>query len=419
MTEIHGTCKPAFEPVREVFAANFEERDEVGAALCVYQHGEPVLDIWGGIARIDDETPWQRDTICLMDSSTKTITAICAFMLIEAGELDLDKPVAHYWPEFAAQGKGEIPVRLLFTHQLGMPALDRWLTLDDIEAWTPVVDAIAAQRLFWEPGTAHGYHGLTLGWLIGELVRRISGLTPGAFLRERIAPRLGKLDMWIGLPEELEPRVAHTIRADWGESMLNVDSGHEKYDEFLREITALYVDPVFLDQYLNPDKRTDAIFKPDSGYTIAHRAFGPVEIGGDADGRREHAIETPAVNGIADARSIARIYASLMGEVDGVRLIGDELLEEATRCHADGPDELVKIRTRWGLAFALPGSEFFPPSAAPRSFGHPGANGALAYADRETGIALGYLRNHQLTAFPDPHVDPLVAAVNSCARVAG
>jgi CubicO group peptidase (beta-lactamase class C family) len=418
MIEIHGTCDPAFEPVREAFASNFEDRDEVGAALCVYQDGEPVIDIWGGIARLDDETPWERDTLCLMDSSTKAITAICALMLVEAGELELDRPVVDYWPEFGQAGKQDIPVRLLFTHQVGLPAIDQWLTMDDIEAWTPIVDAIARQRLFWEPGSAHGYHGLTIGWLLGELIRRISGLRPGAFLRERIAARLGGIDTWIGLPQELEPRVAHTIRADWGEAMLGVDSGNERYDAFLQEITSLYVNPAFLEQYMNPEKRTDEIFKPDSPYTIAHRAFGPVEVGDDSDSRRAHAVELPAANGISDARSIARIYAALMGEVDGVRLIGEQLLDEATHCYADGPDELVKIHTRWGLGFVLPGSEFFPPNAAPHSFGHPGANGALAYADRDSRIALGYLRNHQLTGFPDPHTEPLLEALNGCARVA-
>ncbi len=415
MTEIHGTCKPEFEPVREVFAANFEEREEVGAALCIYQHGEPVLDVWGGLARLDEELPWQEDTVCVMDSTTKSITAICAFTLIEAGELDLDKPVAHYWPEFAAEGKGEIPVRLLFTHQVGLPAIDQWITLDDCEAWTPIVDAIARQKPFWEPGSAHGYHGLTIGWLLGELIRRISGLTPGQYVRERLAPRLGGLEMWIGLPEEIEPRLAHNVRPDWGESMFSVNTGSEKYDEFLREITGLYTDPEFVAGYADPSKRSDDIFKPDSDMSIARRAFGPVEIGME-ETRRDHAVELPAANGVSDARSLARVYASLMDEVNGERLVGEELLDEATHPYADGPDELLKIRTVWGLAFILPGSEFFSPKMPPRSFGHAGANGSLAYGDRDTHLAIGYLRNHQVTAFPDPHTEPLVEAINGCVR---
>ncbi|WUI04077.1 beta-lactamase family protein [Spirillospora sp. NBC_00431] len=413
---VEGTTDPGFEKVQDVFADNFEERDEVGAALCVYHRGRPVVDLWGGVADVDDDRPWDRDTLSVMDSTTKAITTVCALTLVEQGELDLDAPVARYWPEFAAHDKRDVTLRHVFTHQAGLPAVDRWISLDDVEAWAPCVEALEAQRPYWKPGTAHGYHGLTIGWLLGEPIRRVSGLTPGAFVREHIAPRLSTgagLDLWIGLPEEEEHRVAPTVRVDLASpGGLGASTGDERYDEMYRQCTELYLDAEFLDQYMHPDKRTAAFF--DRPLTIPQRAFGPTEVGKDMNSRRHHAMELPSATGIASARSLARLAAALVGEVDGVRLLGEDIVAEAATTFSSGPDQVVLTDTAWGLGFSVPGGVLFPGHGTGRGFGHAGANGTLLYADLDADLAIGYLRNHMTLDVPDPRSWPLVRAAYDC-----
>ncbi|MEU6179562.1 serine hydrolase domain-containing protein [Streptomyces coeruleorubidus] len=199
MTTIHGEVTAGFEPVREAFAANFARHGDIGAAVCVYRDGRPVVDLWGGISDSDTGRLWSRDTLQLVYSATKGATATAAHLLVQRGLLDLDAPVAEYWPEFAANGKADLPVRWLLTHQAGLAALDRPVPLPEALAWEPMVAALAAQRPLWAPGTAHGYHGRTWGWLVGEVIRRVSGRTPGRFFAEEIAAPLG-LDFFIGLP---------------------------------------------------------------------------------------------------------------------------------------------------------------------------------------------------------------------------
>ena len=180
---------PGFERVRDVFGDNFENNGDVGAALCVYRHGRKVVDLWGGLADAGTGRPWTRDTLQLVYSATKAATATCAHLLAQRGELDLDKPAAHYWPEFAAAGKADIPVRWLLSHRAGLPVIDNPMPLADLLAWDPMAAALAAQRPVWEPGTAHGYHGRTFGWLVGEVIRRVSGRSVGTFFAEEIAAR--------------------------------------------------------------------------------------------------------------------------------------------------------------------------------------------------------------------------------------
>jgi len=410
---IDGFVAPGFERVREVFRENFDERAEVGAAFAAYLDGKPVVDLWGGIADAGSGAEWQRDTIATIDSSTKAVTAICGLMLVDQGLLDLDAPVVEYWPEFAAEGKADIPVSWLFSHRAGLPAVDRWITLDDCEAWHPVVDALAAQRPLWTPGTAHGYHGLTIGWLIGELVRRLTGLTPGQYIARHLAPRLG-LDLWIGLPAEHEARVAPVNRVEFDSpDALVADYGDDDYNRFLHELSELYMDPEFLAMYLDPGKRDPSLFERD--LTIGQRTMGPVEIGEDMDSPRYHAMEVPAANGIADARSVARLYAALIGEVDGDRLLTPETVTRAATPQAVGPDKVVLGRTAWGLGFAVSGGIFFD-APTKTAFGHPGANGALAIADPAAGLSIGYVRNHMAQKIRDDRSRPLIDALYRCLR---
>jgi CubicO group peptidase (beta-lactamase class C family) len=207
---IEGDVAPGSERVRDVFGDNFEGHGDVGAAVCVYRHGRKVVDLWGGLADAGTGRPWTRDTLQLVYSATKAATATCAHLLAQRGELDLDKPAADYWPEFAAQGKADIPVRWLLSHRAGLPVIDNPLPLADLLAWDPMAAALAAQRPVWERGTAHGYHGRTFGWLVGELIRRVSGRSVGTFFAEEIAGPAG-LDFYIGLPAAERGRASQMV----------------------------------------------------------------------------------------------------------------------------------------------------------------------------------------------------------------
>ncbi len=296
--EIRGTAERGFESVREAFAANFERHGDVGAAVCLYRDGRPVVDLWGGTADVASGRAWQRDTVVMVFSTTKGITAVVANLLAERGKLDLDAPVARYWPEFAAAGKADIPVRWLLAHRAGLAAVDGELTLQDVLDWDPVVAAIAAQSPNWEPGTQHGYHVRSYGWTVGEVVRRIVGCSLGRWFAEEIAAPLG-LDIWIGLPAAEEPRCATLIPA----------AGDTDGSSFLE------------------------LIPPDS--LLARALFGPSKLfaaGYDTSwNRREiRAAEMPSSNGIANARSLARLYAATLGEVDGTRILSSETVEAMT-----------------------------------------------------------------------------------------
>jgi len=207
VTTIAGTVSAGFESVAEAFHANFADQGEVGAAVCIYVDGQPVVDLWGGLADATRARPWARDTMTVVFSTTKGVTAACVHRLVERGLIDLDAPIARYWPEFGAAGKAAIPVRWALSHRAGVPIVESTLTRDQVFGWDPVVRAIAAQRPRWEPGTKHGYHVRTYGWILGELIRRVTGMSVGQFVARELAAPLG-LDLFVGLPEALEPRVA-------------------------------------------------------------------------------------------------------------------------------------------------------------------------------------------------------------------
>ena len=219
--DVGGTVAPGFEGVRDAFADNFEQHGEVGAGYALYVDGKKVVDIWGGTADRATGSPYDEDTLQLVFSTTKGATAACANLLAQRGELDVDAPVAKYWPEFAQAGKAEIPVRWLLCHKAGLPTVDAPLTSGDVFAWDPVIEALAAQEPYWEPGSAHGYHTITYGNLVGEVVRRITGKSIGTFWQEEFAEPLD-LEFWIGLPPEHEHRVAPLVSMAEGENGVNL-----------------------------------------------------------------------------------------------------------------------------------------------------------------------------------------------------
>ncbi|MFC8898850.1 serine hydrolase domain-containing protein [Streptomyces cinereoruber] len=385
MTTIDGEVAPGFEAVREVFAANFDRRGDIGAAVCVYWRGRPVVDLWGGVADVETGRPWARDTLQLVYSATKGATATVVHILAERGLLDLDAPVATYWPEFAANDKACTPVRQLLSHQAGLAALDRPLPLADALAWGPMVAALAAQRPLWSPGTAHGYHGRTWGWLVGEVVRRVSGRTPGRFFADEIAGPLG-LDFFIGLPTGERERVSRMA-----------------YRQPAVDLTALPVESVPAELR----EKVAAWRDPDS---LSNRAFAvtdPAAI--DFDAPEVQAAELPSSNGIGTARALARMYAALIGEVDGVRLLAPETLASATREQASGQDLVMMLPSRFATGYMLPTDG--TPMTGPTAFGHTGRGGSLAFADPEHGIAFGYVMNHIVGGPDDVRAAALAEAV--------
>jgi CubicO group peptidase (beta-lactamase class C family) len=352
--EIDGTVDGGFEAVVDAFAANFQVPGEVGAAVCVYRDGRPVVDLWAGLADREMGRPWEADTPVVVFSSTKGLTAVCVHLLVERGQLDVDAPVAQYWPEFAANGKEKIPVRWVLSHRAGVPAVDATLTLEQVLAWDPVVAAVAAQKPEWPPGTDHGYHARTFGWMAGELVRRITGVTLGEFLATEIAGPLG-LDFWVGLPAEFESRVA-----------------------------TLY--PPEPPTPTEPGSLLWRVMTGPSGL------FADTAVWNRAD---VHAAEMPSSNGIGTARALARHYAALIGQVDGCRTLRLETVTTAREVQADGPDRVLGVPTRFGLGFML---GFGP---GPKSFGHPGSGGSLGLADPDAGIGFGYAMNRMIGVGPD------------------
>jgi CubicO group peptidase (beta-lactamase class C family) len=383
VTEIGGMVEPGFEGVADAFARNFAEHGEVGAAAAVYVGGHKVVDLWGGVADREAGTPYAEDTLQLVFSTTKGATAACANLLAQRGELDVDAPVATYWPEFKAAGKGEIPVRWLLCHKAGLPYVDATVTFEETLAWDPVIRALEAQAPIWEPGTAHGYHATTFGWLVGEVVRRISGKSVGTFFAEEIAGPLG-LEFWIGLPDEQQSRVAPLVT--WGRPA----------DPAMAEL---------MEQFMGPHTMLGkALGAPSLVFTTEDGVWNRPEL---------RAAEVPAANGVTNARSLARFYAGLTGTVEGgpaQPLLTPEQIGKASERQTFGPDKVLMMDTTFGLGF-FTASEMARYGGA-AAFGHTGAGGSVGFTDPENGIGFGYVMNRMMQSLTgDPRSAGLIQAV--------
>lgn len=387
---VNGTVAEGFEPVREAFAANFALLGERGAAVAVYRGGRRVVDLWAGTRDVDGTAPWEPGTAQIVRSATKGVVAAGLLLLHQRGELDLDAPVGTYWPEYKAAGKERTLVRHLLAHRAGVPVLDRPLT--PAEAADPDLGAaaVAAQAPVWEPGTDHGYHAQTYSWLTGELVRRVTGRPVGEWLADEIAGPVGA-DLWLGLPEAEQGRAGRVgdIEAPQSAGALKLRPK--------RSVSAAYADP-------------------DS---LTRRAFAAITPLPDENDPAYRAAALPASNGIATADGLARVYASLIGEVDGgVRLFTPETVELARAEQSAGPDRVLVVATRFGLGHMLHGSA--SPLLSPGSFGHPGRGGALAFADPESGVAFGYVTNgFRKSVTADPRAQALVRALKAALGALG
>jgi CubicO group peptidase (beta-lactamase class C family) len=354
-TTVHGWCAPGFDAVAVAFEANFSDHGEVGAAVCAYHHGQPVVDLWGGLADRELDRPWERDTLQLVFSTTKGLAATCIHLLTERGQVNLDEPVASYWPEFAAAGKEAIPLRWVLSHEAGLAAVTGEVTMDDVLGWEGVVEAIAAQAPVWEPGRGHGYHARSYGWILGEVVRRVTGQSLGRFFAEQIAAPFG-LDFYIGLPSTELERVARVYPPE-------VDAATKE----------------LMDAFMGPETLLGQVISGPSGLFGYDDMWNRPEL---------LAAEMPSSNGVGTARAIARHYAALIGEVDGQRILRPDTLEVATRPAVSGPDRVIGLPMTFGLGYMTP-----PPGAPEGSFGHVGAGGSLGLAQPGDGWALGYVMN--------------------------
>jgi CubicO group peptidase (beta-lactamase class C family) len=385
--QVHGSCDARFEAVRTEFERNLAERGEVGASVAVTFEGSTVVDLWGGSARPETGQAWERDTVVVVWSATKGATALCAHVLVDRGELDLDAPVAHYWPEFAQNGKDAVPVRMLLCHQAGLPALRKPLPEGAFYDWELMTRSLAEETPFWTPGFQHGYHGLTFGFLVGEVVRRVSGKSLGAFFRDEVAGPLG-LDFQIGLPEADEPRVAPVISAPPPDP------------EHLSPLEAL----VFGD----PASVTSLMMMNTGGYMMP----------GACDTRAAHAAELPSTGGVTNARGLAGMYEALAN--GGKPLVSEGAVRRMSAVASAGVDSTIHLPTRWSLGYtkAVDNRVIAPDQSvilAEEAFGHPGIGGSIGFADPKARMSFGYAMNkHGGGAGLNARGQSLIDAVYRC-----
>ncbi len=340
-----------YGPVADLLAENLRNGREVGASIGVYRGGRPVVRIWGGQADPGGSARWTERTLTPMASVSKALASSALLVLVDRGEIGLEAPVASYWPAFGQAGKHDIPVRLVLSHRSGVAALDEPVGNDDAAALDPVLRSIERQRLWWQPGTRHGYHAITYGFLVSGLVRAVTGLIVGRFFAEEIARPLG-LDLHLGLPVKQHGRVAPMIGPTHRQALRALTN--PRWLPYARGLV---------------DRRS-----------VTYRAT----FGGTSAGFDDHAelvryeVEDPSAGGVGNGPSLARLFAALIGPVGGQQTISAEVMNAARQPQAQGRDEVLRMRTDWGLGFALPGGPLWPGFGVPGVFGHSGASGSLA-----------------------------------------
>lgn len=398
---IAGEVAPGFEPVAQAFRDNFARRGEVGASVCVFHDGRKVVDLWGGWADAEARRPWERDTVALLFSATKGLAAMTVLALAEAGLVDYDAPVARYWPELAAAGKGGITVRTLMNHRAGLHAIERPLTLADLASPERVAPALEAQRPLWEPGGDQGYHAVSYGLYVGELVRRLTGQRLGLTFADRIARPLGLADdLWIGTPESAEPRVARLYPVDTTTRVTQIAP---------RLVTGL--------THEGRVYRAFARRASDTARAFANPAeLGPRHIARYGT-RAVRALDLPWCNGVGNARGLATAYAGLIGAGGpGLpRLASDAALAPLfARQSWTAMDRVLLKPLGFSQGFLKEEPHLF--SSRLDSFGHAGAGGILGWAVPSARLAIGYVMNRMDFHIRSPRALALAHAVEASLR---
>jgi len=378
---VQGTCENRFIKVKQLFQRSFDSGEEIGAAVSFVLDGKCVVDLWGGHYDLARTREWERDTLVNVYSTTKGMTAICANQLIERGLLDIEAPVARYWPQFAAAGKEKITLRLLLSHKAGLCGVREPLPKNSFYDWERMCAALAAQEPWWTPGDGHGYHVFTFGFLVGEVIRRVTGESLGTYFRKNVAEPLGA-DFYIGLAAEHDARTSDMYGVSIGNKPAPARSPGDPlptaaaaFAEFGRRLQ----DPTSMQwaALLNPPQDRDAV-----------------------NTRAWRAAEIPAANGHGTARALARIYGALArgGEIDGVRIMAPHTIARAATEEACGPERVFcgAVPMRLGLGFVLSdeGSRYSRLSPNSRSFGHAGGGGSLGMADPDRRIGFGFTMNN-------------------------
>ena len=370
---ITGDCAPGFKVLKTAFETNFKEHGEIGASLCIYQHGEKVVDLWGGHADTARTRPWEKDTLVNVWSTTKGMMALCVARLADQGKLEMGRAVADYWPEFAANGKENVTVAQLFSHQAGLCGTDTSITKDQVLNKDLLGEMLAAQKPQWPVGESSGYHAFSIGPLADTLFKKVIGQTVGEYFRDEIAlPH--NIDFHIGLPESEDDRVAEMAHDD------NIPGG----------------DP--------------ALFNPYQKIAIEHASLSPYL----PNERAWRAQGTPSAAGCGNARSVAKIYSALATDrrLDDVEIVSEKALDAATEIQIDSADLVLLFPMSWGIGFAINKSMgAYGPS--PKSFGHHGWGGSFGFADPDKGLGVAYAMNYMREPVdaPDPRFEAIIRGI--------
>ena len=375
---------PGWEPVRDAFVHSFDIKEDRGAGVAVYHRGKCVVDLMGGWRDREQAVPYDADTLQLVFSTTKGITSIAVAMCVERGLLSYEEKVSTYWPEFVAKGKADVTVAQLLSHRAGLYTVDGDITLEEALDWNTITSRLADTAPLFPVDSTHGYHALTFGWLAGELVRRVTGRSLGDFVREEIAGPLG-VEMHVGLPPALEPRVAHLMA---------------------------HPIPKFSPEEVKTLMETSGPGTKGASSLSLNGAFGQ----GAFNRKDVHQSQLPGANGISNARSLARIYAALVSDIDGVHLLGESIRNRATTSNTPHGEmvEILMSATDFAMGFMLHSER--TPFAGPTSFGHNGAGGSCAFAQPSRELGFAYVMNTMMTTIDgDPRPARLIDAVSRCA----
>ena len=357
--EIHGECDPQFSKVKETFEKLYQEDREIGSCFAVYKNGNPLVELWGGFQDKDKTKPWQKDNLVTVYSTTKGVAAFCIALAMEKGLLKYEEKVSTYWPEFASNGKEDITVGMLMSHQAGICSPET-RNVDDYYNQNLMAEKLAGMTPIWEPGTASGYHSMTFGWLTSELILRVTGKSLGTFFREEVGDQ-HEIDFFIGLPESEDHRVAELVPF---EIVRNENSEQQKI-----ELTEA-----------QKSQRNSA---------------GTLDIQNTKAWRQA---EIPSANGQGNARGLAKFYSLIVPEDNSIKLLKDDTVNQMTTMQIEGRDLVLAVQVRWGVGFILNKHKviYGPIESA---FGHSGYGGSCAFGDPENKIGVSYVMNRMLDNF--------------------
>ena len=373
--QIHGECDPQFSKVKETFEKLYQEDREIGSCFAVYKDGNPLVNLWGGFQDKDKTKPWQKDNLVTVYSTTKGVAAFCIALAMEKGLLKYEERVSTYWPEFSNNGKEDITIGMLMSHQAGICSPET-RNVEDYYNQSLMAEKLAGMTPIWEPGTASGYHSMTFGWLTSELIMRVTGKSLGTFFREEVGDQ-HEIDFFIGLPESEDHRVAELVPFD----IVRSENSEQQQVEL-----------------------TDA-------QKSQRNSAGTLDIQNTKAWRQA---EIPSANGQGNAGGLAKLYSLIVPEDNSLKLLKDDTVNQMTTMQIEGRDLVLAVQVRWGVGFILNKHKIIygPVEGA---FGHSGYGGSCAFGDPENKIGVSYVMNRMLDNFnADGRSIELINATYDC-----